>query len=162
MRLLICGSREWTDLEMIQDKLADLNWRLLEDAAKNGDYVSEGYLVVIEGEARGADKLARQAAESFGLELPVLRYYAHWDHHYRHNSKCDADCQRPFCHPMCGEKCGPAAGPIRNARMLADGVPSEVWAFHDSLMTSKGTKDMLVQASKKRIYCQLFSHNNEV
>lgn len=41
---------------------------------------------------------------------------------------------------------GRAAGPIRNKRMIVEGKPDLVVAFHDSLETSRRTRNMINQA----------------
>lgn len=79
--------------------------------------------LVIEGEAPGADTLAREAAEYFGI--PVLAFPANW------------------------QKYGRAAGPIRNTEMLNEGKPDMVVAFHNDYLHSKGTKNMVEQALKR-------------
>jgi hypothetical protein len=61
MRVLVCGSRNWQDLETIFRGLRDLG----------------PIEVVIEGEAPGADRLAAQAAHRLGIT--VLRFPADWD-----------------------------------------------------------------------------------
>lgn len=104
MKLLICGDRNWVDKDLIKLKLA-----------QRFDEIE----LVIEGEARGADRLAREAATELGIH--VLGIPADWDTYHR------------------------AAGPIRNKEMLAQG-PDEVWVFHDHLKDSKGTKDMVRRA----------------
>lgn len=76
--------------------------------------------VVIEGECRGADLLSRAVAEA--LHLPVLRFPADWDRY------------------------GKVAGPVRNQRMLDEGKPDLVVAFHNNLQESKGTRDMVNRA----------------
>lgn len=81
--------------------------------------------VVIEGEARGADTMAREAAEQLGI--PVLPFPADWT------------------------RFGKAAGPIRNRQMLTEGKPTEVIAFHHDISKSRGTRDMVVQARKHGI-----------
>ena len=115
MRVLICGDRNWTNQEMIEDKLAFL--------------ISIVYspldILVIQGEARGADSLARLAAES--LNIPVIKFPAQWDLY------------------------GRAAGPIRNKQMLEEGKPDMVLAFHDNIQASKGTKYMVMLARKAYI-----------
>ena len=60
MRVLVCGSRNWTDRQMIMDVLKDLP----KDT------------VIIEGEAPGADSLAASVAEELGFE--VVRFPADW------------------------------------------------------------------------------------
>ena len=62
MRVLICGSRVWTDKERIRRELIGLG---------------VGYIdCIIEGGARGADLLSKEVA----LELRILvdEYPAHW------------------------------------------------------------------------------------
>ena len=102
MRVLVCGSRDWRDapeLERVLDKVASV---VRVDT-------------VIEGEARGADLMARAWAESRGIALAP--YPAEWD------------------------QLGKAAGHIRNSRMLEDGRPDLVIAF--PLLSSRGTFDMI-------------------
>jgi len=89
-------------------------------------------IVVIEGECRGADTLGRLAAKA--LKIPVDPFPADWR----------------------GE--GKAAGPLRNQRMLDVAQPTEVWAFHDGLPESKGTRDMVNRAIWSDIPTWLFWH----
>jgi hypothetical protein len=65
LRVLACGSRDWTDGELIRRELSSL----------------QGVDVVIEGEAPGADTLAAAAARELGI--PVLPFPADWDHYGR-------------------------------------------------------------------------------
>jgi len=81
--------------------------------------------VIIHGDCRGADKIADKAAKE--QCLTVETFSAKW------------------------EKYGGAAGPIRNRRMLVEGKPDRVVAFHDDLSKSRGTADMLKQARKHRV-----------
>lgn len=108
MRVLICGDRNWTSVESILTQI-------------------EHYQpsVVIEGEARGADTIAREVANHLGI--PVLAFPADW------------------------ETYGRAAGPIRNAQMLKEGRPDLVLAFHENIEQSKGTKNMITIAEKAGI-----------
>src|SRR5206468_1198725 len=115
-RLLICGDRRWTDLAMILEAMRAL----------------PGDTVIIEGEAAGADSLARLCAEARSMR--VLRFPADW------------------------KRYGRAAGPIRNRQMLDEGRPDEVWAFHDDLANSKGTADMIAQATRRNVPVRVFSH----
>jgi hypothetical protein len=103
-RILFCGSRDWTDRKAIADVM-----KLLPKGT-----------VIIEGEAPGADSIARE--EALRLGFIVVPFEANW------------------------KKFGRAAGPIRNARMLDQGRPDAVVAFHDDIEASKGTKNMLKQA----------------
>lgn len=76
-----------------------------------------------EGEARGADRLAAEAARRLGIPSHrILRFPAKWG------------------------KYGKAAGPIRNQQMLDEGKPTLVLAYHNDLENSKGTKDMVSRA----------------
>ncbi len=62
---LFCGSREWSDRERIRRDLESL---------------PEGS-VVIEGGARGADRIAREEATELGLHVATVR--ALWDYYGR-------------------------------------------------------------------------------
>lgn len=118
MRVLICGDRGWTDKDAIRNVLAGL----------------EDVTHVIEGEARGADTLAREVADEFGIT--VLPFPAKWTQY------------------------GRAAGPIRNKQMLDEGKPDFVIAFHNNITESRGTKDMLEQARKARVQTRLCTSNS--
>lgn len=88
--------------------------------------------VIIEGEARGADQLGAKIAEELGFE--VERYPAQWDRYPRG-----------------------AAGPIRNRQMLVEGKPDLVLAFHEDITCSKGTKNMVTQATKAGVSVRIIS-----
>ena len=60
MRVLVCGSREWKDLQKIQARLSQL----------------PSDSVVIHGDCRGADRMAGDVAEALGFR--VERYPADW------------------------------------------------------------------------------------
>ena len=106
MKVLVCGSRNFKDKELMEDVLKQ--WDICE---------------IIEGEARGADTLAREYAERHGLD--VLPFPAKWNEY------------------------GKAAGPIRNAQMLTEGKPDLVIAFRGP--NSRGTQNMIEQARKAGI-----------
>jgi len=72
--------------------------------------------VVIEGEARGADRIAAQEATAAGLT--VLRFPAYWTTY------------------------GRSAGPIRNQQMLDEGQPEAGFAFYTDKSQSRGARDM--------------------
>lgn len=105
MKLLICGDRNWSDGNAIRDVIKQFNPS-----------------TVIEGEAKGADTLARLSAETMGID--VMRFPADW------------------------QKYGRAAGPIRNSQMLKEGNPDVVVGFHYKIDDSKGTKNMLTIAKR--------------
>lgn len=112
MRLLICGDRNWDNYELIFLALRRIQENVHIEC-------------VIQGEARGADSLARLAAEQIGI--PVKKYPADWDTY------------------------GKSAGPIRNQRMMTHGRPDAVMAFHNKLEDSKGTKHMVELATKAKL-----------
>ena len=87
--------------------------------------------VIIQGGCRGADRLARRVAEELGLQ--VEEYPADW------------------------RRYGRGAGPVRNQRMLKEGGPDLVLAFHPDLTESKGTKDMVGRARKAGIEVRVLS-----
>lgn len=88
--------------------------------------------LVIHGGARGADSLAGVVAHR--LKLPFLEFKAEW------------------------AKYGRAAGPLRNQRMLDEGKPDLVLAFHDDLDQSKGTKNMIQLAKRAGVSVRLVQH----
>jgi hypothetical protein len=81
-------------------------------------------LTIINGYAPGADLIAAKLSQSLGIDTEC--YPARWD------------------------AFGKRAGPMRNQQMLDSGV-DEVWAFHDHITSSKGTKDMVQRASKAKV-----------
>lgn len=111
MRVLICGDRHWSNIEPIRFWIAKLqDW---------------GYDTVIEGEARGADSIARDEAEKAGMI--IMKFPANW------------------------KKYKAGAGPIRNKQMIEEGKPNIVVAFHSNIKNSRGTKNMINQARKAGI-----------
>lgn len=70
MRILVCGSRDWDDFEMILLKLKEAGG---ESAGDMPD------VIVIDGAARGADSLANRAA--IQLRYGTLRFPANWEKH---------------------------------------------------------------------------------
>jgi hypothetical protein len=118
LKIIVCGDRNWKDKAMIKQYIASL---------------PSGTLI-IQGECKGADLLAKKAAEELGY--PTEGYPAHWGYF------------------------GLAAGPMRNRRMLAE-KPQLVVAFHDNLVSSKGTKDMLNAAKEAGVPVVVMSHNSD-
>lgn len=137
MRVLVSGSRDFADWQVI--------WSVLDGLFLNH---SVGYMVahlepfvVIEGEAKGADTIARMWVENSPLHGPVLEAVPSAldapDDAYVMIEKYPADWNR--------YKKG--AGPIRNKQMLDEGKPDVVWAFTNRpLAESSGTKNMVTQA----------------
>lgn len=69
MKILVCGSRDWTDLTTIGLALVDA----VPDSCVASD------VTVIEGDCRGADKLSERAARALGMK--VKPYPADWTKH---------------------------------------------------------------------------------
>jgi len=121
-RVLVSGDRWWNDREMIRRWLHDKNRE-------------NPITVLIEGEADGADKIAREIAEEMGI--PVDPYPADWLRYKK------------------------AAGPIRNSQMLTEGKPDLVGAFHDELWDkSRGTKDMVEKSTKAGVPTEWMNHKH--
>lgn len=89
MRLLVCGGRDFSDTEHA--------YRVLDKLHRQ-----HGIDAVIEGDGRGADRIAGYWARRNRIDN--LKFPANWVQ-------------------------GRAAGPIRNAKMLAEGKPDMVLAF---------------------------------
>jgi hypothetical protein len=91
-------------------------------------------LLVIEGGCKGADLLARELAEE--MNITVMEFPANWKYQRK------------------------AAGPIRNKAMLKWGQPDLVLAFHDDILHSRGTKDMVAKARashiEHRVVCTVY------
>ena len=85
--------------------------------------------VIIEGEAPGADTIAREEADKIGLV--VEKYRAKWNLY------------------------GRGAGIIRNTEMRKVGKPDKVVAFHNDIGSSKGTKNMIKQSKAAGITCNI-------
>lgn len=89
MRVLVCGSRDFTNTGFVYETL---------------DRLSKAWIdpVIIEGDARGVDRIAGYWAKKHGYTL--LLYPADWS-------------------------MGKRAGPLRNKKMLEEGKPDLVIAF---------------------------------
>lgn len=107
-RVLVCGGRDFADAESLVTFLNDFHSKT-------------PISVLIEGGARGADRLARTWAE--WMRIRVETYNADWDRYKK------------------------SAGPIRNRQMLVEGKPDLVIAFPGG----NGTKNMIDQATRAGI-----------
>lgn len=119
-RVLVCGSRDWSDPQLIHDILDQLSARY------------EQRLVVIEGAARGADHAAHTWSQA--NQLPPDRHRCH---------PVDWDAARRD-HPNDAWR----AGHDRNTRMLAEN-PRLILAFHQHLhprLANGGTADTVLKA----------------
>lgn len=117
-KVIISGSRDYSRSIVVNAFLDGLY-------EKYGDE-----LYIIEGGARGADKLARDwVREKFG------------DQYHKHHWRVDADWQ----------KLGAYAGHARNKTMLEEGEPNIVFGFKDDFnhkMDKGGTENMLKIAAE--------------
>ena len=106
-RVIMCGARDWSNAGPILRELRRLK-------KEHGNK-----LIIIEGEAPGADQMARVLAHQ--LDIHVAGVWALWETRHR------------------------GAGPQRNTAMAAL-QPDEVIAFHADITKSRGTADMVKQA----------------
>lgn len=107
-RLLVTGSRSWTDRDAIQSHL----WDAFQDLAADDP---DGDVTLIHGAAHGADRLAADIWDEWGL--PAESYPADW------TGPCALGC--PSQHRKWNTRnqnyC-PLAGHRRNAKMIALGA----------------------------------------
>ena len=158
MRVLVCGSRSYKDIDSICHVLnaAYLSWQVSRNEwrSHSGDMPASRYwdeFVLIEGGAPGAAEIAArwwapQLERDDRVERLHIQVPADW------SAPCDpAFCgkrprhRRPREHGP-GSYC-PAAGARRNQKMLDEYHPDIVLAFTDQPPgDSKGTKDMCDRA----------------
>lgn len=105
MRVLVCGGRNYGNVTRVAQELAALHGEIPHDC-----------MLVIQGGATGADRIARVWCEHNFVQY--ANYAADWNAH------------------------GKAAGPMRNQRMLDHGKPDIVLAFPGG----RGTADMVRRA----------------
>jgi YspA, cpYpsA-related SLOG family len=105
MRVLVCGGRDFSDRKLAFDTLDDLFHHEVVDC-------------IIEGDARGADRIAGAWAKERHIDLRL--FPADW------------------------QKYGRSAGSIRNKQMLDEGKPDLVIAFPGG----HGTANMIKQSKQ--------------
>jgi hypothetical protein len=142
MRLLVFGSRHWDDYFLLGMYIHGF------DAAYQ-------QLTIIEGEADGADQLARRYYERNRREGLVLDPYpAKWKDH-------DPDWCTPGCKDGTHRFCY-GAGPKRNQRQLDTGEPDCAIGAKDgfdyTLKKGGGTEDMYKRLIKACVPTLLISH----
>lgn len=126
-KVVICGSRTFSDFDLLEEKTLS--------ALKERNISFEEYnVVVISGEAKGADELGERFAEKYNLE--VERYPAKWD------DLTAEPCKVKY--NKWGKPYNCLAGLNRNTEMLEEG--NLVIMFHDGV--SKGTLDDLDKCKK--------------
>lgn len=125
MRILAFGSRDWTSQDAVDYKLDRLLGIYL--ASPPEFYWYDGdYFTIIQGEARGADSMAKDwFFRNNDKYMDLKRYPADWDQY------------------------GKKAGPIRNQKMLYEGKPTYFVGF--ILNESPGSMDMLSRLQDFRI-----------
>jgi hypothetical protein len=134
---IVCGSRDWTDVAMLRGTLAAVHAELGDD-----------WLLVIEGDAPGADRMAGAwADEMIRQRVGHTKFPAEWKR-YRQ-----------------------IAGPIRNRQMLRHllklrderQADVEVIAFHDDIDRPRcGTRDMRDIAKAAGVRVKVHAHPNEI
>lgn len=135
--VIVCGSRDWTDEAMLRGTLAAIHAELAEDE----------WMLIIEGRAPGADRMAGEwADEMLTQRVGHAKFPAPWTQYRK------------------------AAGPIRNRWMLQHllnlrderRADIEVVAFSDSTDNPKsGTRDMVKIAKAAGVRTTLYTHNVE-
>lgn len=115
MRVLVCGGRDYQNVMRV--------WEIL-------DLLPKKDLVIIQGDARGADELAKTWAKNKNVEC--LSFPADWN------------------------KYGKRAGYIRNAKMLDEGKPDLVIAFPGG----KGTDMMVMLSESAGIVTKRVKDKN--
>lgn len=104
-----------------------VNEKIIEEELKH--YLDINALIITGG-CRGADTIANNIAIRRGIEIKT--YHAKW------------------------RKFGKFAGPERNTRMLVEGKPDLVIAFHTNIMRSRGTLNMVGQANEAGVPIYIF------
>ena len=118
---LVSGDRWWRTTDVIAEVM----------------YTWPPDTILIHGDARGADTIARECAVLLGLDHRPYPYLSQY---------------------------GAAGGPRRNIQMLDENPDiDEVLAFHDNILgVSKGTKHMVREALKRGIPCRLFTSQGDI
>lgn len=128
MRILVCGGRHFSDRSAVARALAPYKPKPITNIAEHK---------IIHGGASGADQLAGEWAECFGV--PFREFPANW------TDLSHADAVIRTRHD--GTKYDAKAGSRRNQRMIDEGKPDLVIAFPGD----RGTADMVAKARKAGI-----------
>lgn len=141
--VIACGSRKWTDRALVAEKLTALEQQ-------------HDFLIVIEGGAQGADRLAGQwAARARARGVGWVRVPAKWTEHN------EVWCPGPWC---ATRRACVGAGARRNQEMLdyaLQATTASVLAFKDGFdpsMKRGGTEDMVRRAKAAGVHGLLIRH----
>lgn len=140
MRVLVTGSRGWSDVDTIHNALLAA-WADAVEAGASG-------ITVIHGGASGADRIAAQWADTNRNDgVGQERHEADW-------ATCGPDCQPEHRRRVGRREWCPTAGPRRNQRMV-DTAPALVLAFQ--IGNSTGTADCIRRAQAAQIMIRKWS-----
>jgi hypothetical protein len=114
-RLLVCGSRDWTDVDTI-------NKHVLKAVVESGARTPN--VLIINGGAPGADSIIKDLCER-ELGFACMTFMAPW----------------VFAQEQLGAK--RKAGPLRNMWMIRWGMPDLCLAFHPYMPGSRDTKHLV-------------------
>jgi hypothetical protein len=117
LRVLVCGGRNYNNTQKIYEIL-DILYEVSQQSKNGSINLSKNKIVLIQGGAKGADRIASKWAKDRNVEQE--EYLADWDTY------------------------GKSAGFIRNSLMLKVGKPDMVIAFSGGV----GTKMMIDIAKK--------------
>jgi len=128
MRILVCGSRNFDDRTLL--------FREMDVEMSHHARIEEMY--IIQGEAAGADALAKEWAKERGVKCST-EYKADW-----------------MPDGVLRSSPNRFAGYMRNLQMLIHGRPQLVMAFPREFEENKGTKQMIRLARDKGIEVKMF------
>jgi hypothetical protein len=135
----VTGDRKWSDWDIIE--------KILQPLPRSIQF--------IHGYADGLDSMLHVVATELGFNN-IIRCPSHW----RHNEKRWVEVYGP-CSDECKEVVGRAAGVIRNNYMLKTYQAKIVLGFHDDILNSRGTLDMMKRAEKHNLKRWLFTSRGE-
>lgn len=136
--VLATGDRAWDDLPTVA--------RIVDRFPLN--------TVFVHGYADGLDCCVDVVASALGYR--TIKCPSHWNHKCKRwieiHGPCPDDCKKI---------CGRPAGVLRNKWMLETYHPTSVIGFHNDILSSTGTKDMLKRAMRANIETTLFTSTGE-
>jgi hypothetical protein len=134
--VIATGDREWTEIEIVYNALSQFPTNT----------------VFVHGYADGLDCIVDVVASDIGFR--VIRCPAHWNHRYYRWIEVYGECL-----DNCTQVCGKPAGVLRNKYMLDTYLPwtKEVLGFHNNILSSRGTKDMLKRSQKAGLKTTLYN-----